>query len=95
LADLAHSFEVSKERAMSKDVGFFVNQMLEASYQFIPEQADTERPKYYTPKNPYPTPSYYPQTPPQGLFDNPAMFEKFDIDTLFFIFYYQQGTYQQ
>ncbi|KAF9380003.1 general negative regulator of transcription subunit 5 [Podila verticillata] len=95
LADLAHSFEVSKERAMSKDVGFFVNQMLEASFQFIPEQADTERPKYYTPKNPYPTPSYYPQTPPQGLFDNPAMFEKFDIDTLFFIFYYQQGTYQQ
>ncbi|KAF8939639.1 Not1 N-terminal domain, CCR4-Not complex component-domain-containing protein [Dissophora ornata] len=95
LADLANSFEVSKERAMSKEVGFFVHQMLEASYQFMPEAADTERPKYYTPKNPYPTPSYYPQTPPQGLFENPAMFEKFDIDTLFFIFYYQQGTYQQ
>ncbi|KAG0318424.1 general negative regulator of transcription subunit 5 [Dissophora globulifera] len=95
LADLAHSFEVSKERAMSKDVGFFVHQMLEASYQLIPEAADTERPKYYTPKNPYPTPSYYPQTPPPGLFENPAMFEKFDIDTLFFVFYYQQGTYQQ
>ncbi|KAG0364115.1 Not1 N-terminal domain, CCR4-Not complex component-domain-containing protein [Gamsiella multidivaricata] len=95
LADLAHSFEASKERAMSKEVGFFVHQMLEASYQFIPEAADTERPKHYAPKNPYPTPSYYPQTPPAGLFDNAAMFEKFDIDTLFFIFYYQQGTYQQ
>ncbi|KAF9933079.1 general negative regulator of transcription subunit 5 [Linnemannia zychae] len=93
LADLAHSFEVSKERAMTKEVGFFVHQMLEASYQFIPEAADTERPK--APKNPYPTPSYYPQTPPPGLFENPATFEKFDIDTLFFIFYYQQGTYQQ
>ncbi|KAF9911435.1 general negative regulator of transcription subunit 5 [Linnemannia zychae] len=93
LADLAHSFEVSKERAMTKEVGFFVHQMLEASYQFIPEPADTERPK--APKNPYPTPSYYPQTPPPGLFANPATFEKFDIDTLFFIFYYQQGTYQQ
>jgi len=23
------------------------------------------------------------------------MFEKYDFDTLFFIFYYQQGTYQQ
>ncbi|KAG0304858.1 general negative regulator of transcription subunit 5 [Dissophora globulifera] len=95
LADLAHSFEVSKERAMSKEAGFFIQQMLEASYQFIPEAVDTERPKHYAPKNPYPTPAYYPQTPPAGLFDNSAMFEKFDIDTLFFIFYYQQGTYQQ
>jgi len=43
LADLAHSFEASKERAMSKDVGFFVHQMLEASYQFMPEAVDTER----------------------------------------------------
>ncbi|KAG0368038.1 general negative regulator of transcription subunit 5 [Gamsiella multidivaricata] len=95
LADLAHSFEASKERAMLKEVGLFVHRMLEASYLFIPDAADTERPKFYTPKNPYPTPSYYPQTPPPGLFENPAIFEKFDIDTLFFIFYYQQGTYQQ
>jgi len=28
-------------------------------------------------------------------FDDASMFEKFDTDTLFFIFYYQQGTYQQ
>ncbi|KAF9577931.1 general negative regulator of transcription subunit 5 [Lunasporangiospora selenospora] len=95
LADLAHSFETSKERALSKDNTFFASQMLEASYNFLPEQIDTERPKLYTPKNPYPTPSYYPQTPPQDLFDSAAMFEKLDMDTLFFIFYYQQGTYQQ
>ncbi|KAF9575761.1 general negative regulator of transcription subunit 5 [Mortierella alpina] len=95
LADLAHSFETSKERALSKDIGFFASQMLEASFQFLPEQADTERPKYYAPKNPYPTPSYYPQAQPTGLFESTAVFEKFDIDTLFFIFYYQQGTYQQ
>lgn len=43
LADLAHSFETSKDRAMAKEVGFFVHQMLEASYQFIPEATDTER----------------------------------------------------
>ncbi|KAF9956991.1 general negative regulator of transcription subunit 5 [Mortierella alpina] len=95
LADLAHSFETSKERALSKDIGFFASQMLEASFQFLPEQADTERPKNYAPKNPYPTPSYYPQAPPPNLFESSAVFEKFDIDTLFFIFYYQQGTYQQ
>ncbi|KAF8931124.1 proteinral negative regulator of transcription subunit 5, partial [Haplosporangium gracile] len=95
LADLAHSFEISKERALSKDIGFFAIQMLETSFQFLPEAADTERPKYYAPKNPYPTPSYYPQMPPPALFETSATFEKFDIDTLFFIFYYQQGTYQQ
>ncbi|RUP43419.1 Not1 N-terminal domain, CCR4-Not complex component-domain-containing protein [Jimgerdemannia flammicorona] len=37
----------------------------------------------------------HPQQPPTATFDNPALFEKFDIDALFFIFYYQQGTYQQ
>ncbi|KAG0280184.1 general negative regulator of transcription subunit 5 [Linnemannia exigua] len=95
LADLAHSFEISKERALSKDVGFFGIQMLETSFQFLPEPVDTERPKYYAPKNPYPTPSYYPQIPPPNLFESSATFEKIDIDTLFFIFYYQQGSYQQ
>jgi CCR4-NOT transcription complex subunit 3 len=48
----------------------------------------------YQPRTPYPSPSYYPQQP-LAIFDNPALFEKFDMDALFFIFYYQQGTYQQ
>lgn len=39
-------------------------------------------------------PPYYPTVPAAAL-ENPALFEKFDVDTLFFIFYYQQGTYQQ
>jgi CCR4-NOT transcription complex subunit 3 len=30
-----------------------------------------------------------------GVFDEPALFKKFDPDTLFFIFYYRQGTYHQ
>ncbi|CAJ0910478.1 6432_t:CDS:10 [Entrophospora sp. SA101] len=77
----------------SKDK-FHIQQMLDTSLQSVPETIDAERPKYYTPRNPYHTPPYYPQTP-YPIFDNPALFEKFDIDTLFFIFYYQQGTYQQ
>jgi hypothetical protein len=28
---------------LSKDVGFFAVQMLETSFQFLPEAADTER----------------------------------------------------
>lgn len=52
------------------------------------------RPKLYQPTTPHPTPSYYPQQP-LAIFENPSLFEKFDTDALFFIFYYQQGTYQQ
>merc|ERR1712070_1012483 len=53
-----------------------------------------ERPKSYVPRNPYPTPSSFPQTP-APVFDSPSVFDQFDTDTLFFIFYHQQGSYQQ
>lgn len=72
----------------------YTQQMLDASLQHIPDLIDSERPKSYQPRTPYPTPNYYPQQP-LHLFDNPALFEKFDMDALFFVFYYQQGTYQQ
>ena len=48
----------------------------------------------YIPRNPYPTPPYYPDQP-LALFEQASTFEKLDTDTLFFIFYYHQGTYQQ
>lgn len=71
-------------------------ELLEASMRRLPEAIDIEsRQKQYTPRNPvHHTPPYYPSTP-LSLFDSAAAFEKFDTDTLFFIFYYQQGTYQQ
>lgn len=69
-------------------------QMLALSLQNMPEPGDSERPKTYVPRNPYPTPSSFPQSP-ASVFDRPSAFDKFDADTLFFIFYYQQGTYQQ
>jgi len=69
-------------------------EMLELSHQNIPAPSDSDRPKSYVAHNPYPTHSSFPQMPLQ-LFESSAMFEKLDIDTLFFIFYYQQGTYQQ
>jgi CCR4-NOT transcription complex subunit 3 len=40
-------------------------------------------------------PGYYPQTP-LSLFESSALiFERFDLDTLFYIFYFKQGTLQQ
>ncbi|ORZ24168.1 Not1 N-terminal domain, CCR4-Not complex component-domain-containing protein [Absidia repens] len=93
LSDLASSFESIKARA-GKDLMPYTHQMLDASLQHVPELIDSERPKVYQPRAPYPSPSYYPQQP-LAIFDNPALFEKFEMDALFFIFYYQQGTYQQ
>ncbi|SBS84280.1 CCR4-NOT transcription complex subunit 5, putative [Plasmodium malariae] len=37
---------------------------------------------------------YFPTTP-LSEFQSPKLFEKLHLDTLFFIFYYQAGTYQQ
>ncbi|KAJ3069399.1 general negative regulator of transcription subunit 5 [Podochytrium sp. JEL0797] len=96
LKDMVTSFVITKERSTTKsrDESMLFNHMLETSFRFIPEPMDFERQKHYVPQTSYPTPSYYPQHP-LAVFDNPAVFEKFDIDTLFFIFYHQQGTYQQ
>jgi CCR4-NOT transcription complex subunit 3 len=68
--------------------------MLNESFATMPTPSDTERQRQYTPRNPYPTPASYPSTP-SPVFDHPAIFEKLGTDALFFIFYYQQGTYQQ
>jgi CCR4-NOT transcription complex subunit 3 len=48
----------------------------------------------YQPKYPYAVPDSFPQMP-ASEFDDSSLFEKFDVDSLFFIFYYQQGTYAQ
>lgn len=65
-----------------------------ASYLNLPENHDLDRNRQYSPKHPYAMPSYYQAEPPQIL-NNPSIFERFDLDTLFFIFYYQQKTYPQ
>ncbi|KAG2204633.1 hypothetical protein INT46_006732 [Mucor plumbeus] len=97
LADLAASFEAIKTKAASAahdDSTQYTNRMLDASLQYVPDLIDSERPKVYQAQTPQLTPAYYPQQP-LAIFDNPSLFEKFDMDALFFIFYYQQGTYQQ
>lgn len=96
LADLVTSFESAKLKSLHRgeDNMSALHKSLEASFMNVPEALDSEKPKYYVPKNPYPTPSYYPQAP-TAIFDNPSIYSKFDEDTLFYIFYYQQGTYHQ
>lgn len=95
LTDLVSSFESAKQKSLRRDANLgLVYKSLESSFMTVPEAVDSDKPKYYVAKNPFPTPSYYPQTP-ASVFDNPALYSKFDVDTLFYIFYYQQGTYHQ
>lgn len=67
---------------------------LNESFLHMPNSMDSERPRTYTPRNPYPTPSSYPTTP-APIFESQAFFDKVGMDCLFFIFYYSQGSYQQ
>ncbi|KAG1713518.1 hypothetical protein DVH05_001305 [Phytophthora capsici] len=71
-----------------------VLRLIDESFHFIPESRDSEKANRYVPRNLYPTPASFPSTP-STLFSSAPIFEKLDVDTLFFIFYYQQGSYQQ
>ncbi|KAJ1343416.1 hypothetical protein BSLG_002005 [Batrachochytrium salamandrivorans] len=95
LADLVASFETAKERSQRPGDDSYFSRMVETSFQCITDSADSSKSKAFSAKDPYPVPSYYPQTPLAIFESNPLIFERFDIDTLFFIFYYRIGTYQQ
>lgn len=95
LQDLIESFEVTKERA-SVNPSPATQRLLAASLTTCPEPGDAEKPRHYKPQNPYNTPLYYPQEPP-SIFDDPRLYDtgRIDTDTLFYLFYYRQGSYQQ
>jgi len=93
-ADAYEEMGTEASEAPSQEESLRALQALNASLNSMPLPTDSERPKTYVPRNPYPTPNSFPQTP-AVVFDSPTVFERFDTDTLFFIFYYQQGTYQQ
>ena len=83
-----------RDRGLIPDDYFSTLQLLDASLHHFPQPADTDRPKPYTPRNPYRTPPYFPSSPP-AIFDDPQLFSHLTVDTLFFIFYFQQGTPHQ
>ncbi|EED18813.1 CCR4-NOT transcription complex, subunit 3 [Talaromyces stipitatus ATCC 10500] len=96
LQDLIQSFEVTKSRGEANMSSASVQRLLAASLNSCPEPGDAEKPRHYKPQNPYNTPLYYPQEP-LPIFDDHRLYDtgRIDTDTLFYIFYYQQGTYQQ
>lgn len=95
LQDLVHSFEITQSRDTASNAQS-VQRLQAASLANCPEPADAQPPHHYKPKSPYNTPSYYPQEPLPILSD-PRLFEtgRIDTDTLFYLFYYHQGSYRQ
>lgn len=69
-------------------------QMLEAGYYHLPHPSDNEKMRPYMPRNPCPIPPYYPQVPPPHS-DTVEFFQRLSTETLFFIFYYMEGTKAQ
>lgn len=92
LQDMMSSFEATKNKLLPTER--MLNDALEVSYLNAPDTIDAEKPKHYKPAQKYHTPSHYPQEP-LPIFDDPALYKRVDTDTLFYVFYYRQGTYQQ
>lgn len=94
LPPLGKPLDRSEEEPVLSEEQRQIMRMIDESFHFIPESVDSEKANRYVPRNVYPTPASFP-TAPLPVFENGAVFEKLDVDSLFFIFYYQQGSYQQ
>jgi len=69
-------------------------QLMESAYYHMPHPSDSEKVRTYLPRNSYPTPSYYIQTPlPHS--DTVEFYQRLANETLFFVFYYMEGTKAQ
>lgn len=92
LQDLMASFENTKKRLAPQPAQ--VHRYLEHSLINAPDTIDAEKPRHYKPTTKYNTAPHYPQEP-YPIFDDPSLYKRVDVDTLFYVFYYKQGTYQQ
>ncbi len=58
------------------------------------DATDIEAPIAYLPDVKFQSTSGYPQEP-LNILEDPRLYNRIDPDTLFYVFYYKQGTYQQ
>ncbi|TFY64715.1 hypothetical protein EVJ58_g2426 [Rhodofomes roseus] len=101
LSDLVVSFEKRETKGAPPDVEprpgaqALAGQLLQhAAAARHREVRELLMPKYYVPRNPIQTPAYYPQTP-NPILNTAGIFSQLDVETLFYVFYYLPGTYQQ
>ena len=95
LQDLVESFETTKKRPTQVNTPSHLR-MLAASQasQNMMDNFDSEPRRTYRPEVPTPSVAGYPQEP-LPIFDDPRLYGRIEPDTLFYVFYYKQGTYQQ
>ena len=71
-------------------------EMIESSLFMLPDSSSSSNKNQYTPRLPCSVPASFPTTPAAIFQDRgQQLFKNFHTDTLFFIFYNQQGSYQQ
>ncbi|XP_063961939.1 CCR4-NOT transcription complex subunit 3-like isoform X2 [Lytechinus pictus] len=78
---------LSKEQRLQQSV-------MESCFHHLPLPSDSERLRNYLPRNPCPTPTYHCQVMPHRM-GTLEFFMRLSTETLFFIFYYQEGTKAQ
>lgn len=60
----------------------------------MPQLSDSEKPRQYLPRYPIETPKFYPNRCIDEM-HTPEFFLKLSVETLFYIFYYMEGTRAQ
>lgn len=92
-ADIMHSNGVDLRSYEDDARNWTVLDLLETSYKNCPMVWDqvATNPKNHVPRKIEETYEF----PTVAKHDRNENFARFDIDTLFFVFYFQQGTYQQ
>jgi len=94
LKDLVSSFESIKARPAPSLSSPITQRLQIASEASKPDLRDTEVPPAYHPDVRYHSHTQFPQEP-LPIFENPSLYARIDPDTLFYVFYYKQGSYQQ
>ncbi|KAH7149175.1 Not1 N-terminal domain, CCR4-Not complex component-domain-containing protein [Dactylonectria estremocensis] len=94
LHDLVETYETSRKRPQPPSAPSTLR-MMAVSQTSCPDALDAEVPRTYRPDAPVPpTGSGFPRDP-LPIFDDPRLYSRIDPDTLFYVFYYKQGTVQQ
>ncbi|KAM5352657.1 hypothetical protein ACJ41O_005379 [Fusarium nematophilum] len=94
LQDLVDTYETSKKRPAPPSAPSTLR-MMTSSQASCPEVVDADVPRSYRPDVPVPpTGSGFPREP-LAIFEDPRLYSRIDPDTLFYVFYYKQGSPQQ
>ncbi|RBR23862.1 uncharacterized protein FIESC28_03331 [Fusarium coffeatum] len=94
LQDLVDTYETSRKRPYHPSAPSALR-MMSASQASCPDVVDADVPRSYRPEVPVPpTGSNFPREP-LALFDDQRWYSRVDPDTLFYVFYYRQGSTQQ